>query len=64
MVAAMDSVIRALVLIAAPAERGRQIIGAQQRMLVGGDVTLTPAGRDEALARAARVTDSLAAVPG
>ena len=64
MVAATDSAIRALVLIAAPAERGRRIIDAQQRKLLGADLTLTPAGREAALARAARVTDSLAAVPG
>jgi alpha-beta hydrolase superfamily lysophospholipase len=64
MVAATDSGIRALALIAAPAETGRRIIAAQQRMMLAGDLTLTPAGREAALARAARVTDSLAAVPG
>jgi pimeloyl-ACP methyl ester carboxylesterase len=64
MVAASDSAIRALVLIAAPAERGRQILAAQQRMMLGGDLTLSPAEREAALARAARVTDSLAAAPG
>jgi dipeptidyl aminopeptidase/acylaminoacyl peptidase len=64
MVAATDSAIRALVLIAAPAERGRQILAAQQRMLLAGDLTLSPAEREAALARAARVTDSLAATPG
>ena len=64
MVAATDSAIRALVLIAAPAERGRQILAAQQRMLLGGDLTLSPTQREAALARAARVTDSLATAPG
>jgi dipeptidyl aminopeptidase/acylaminoacyl peptidase len=64
MVAATDSGIRALALLAAPAETGRRIIAAQQRMMLAGDLTLTPAGREAALARAARVTDSLAAVPG
>jgi len=64
MVAASDSMIRAMVLLAAPAERGRRILAAQQRMLLGGDARLTPAQRDSALARAARVTDSLAALPG
>jgi len=64
MVAATDSAIRALVLIAAPAERGRQILAAQQRMLIGGDITLSPAERQAALARSARATDSLAALPG
>jgi dienelactone hydrolase len=64
MVATTDSAIRALVLIAAPAERGRQILAAQQRMLLGGDLTLSPAQREAELARAARVTDSLAATPG
>lgn len=64
MVAATDSAIRALVLIAAPAERGRQILAAQQRMLLAGDLRLSPAERETALARAARVTDSLAAAPG
>jgi fermentation-respiration switch protein FrsA (DUF1100 family) len=64
MVAATDSAIRALVLIAAPAEPGRRILAAQQRTLIGGDLTLSPAEREAALARAARVTDSLAAAPG
>jgi dienelactone hydrolase len=64
MVAATDSAIRALVLIAAPAEPGRRILAAQQRTLIGGDLTLSPSEREEALARAARVTDSLAAAPG
>jgi fermentation-respiration switch protein FrsA (DUF1100 family) len=33
-------------------------------MMLGGDLTLSPAEREAALARAARVTDSLAAAPG
>ena len=64
MVAATDSAIRALVLIAAPAERGRRILAEQQRMLLDGGVRLTPAQRDSALARASRALDSAAALPG
>jgi len=64
MVAATDSAIRALVLVAAPAERGRRILAEQQRMLLDGGVRLTPAQRDSALARAARALDSAAALPG
>ncbi|MFL5620456.1 MAG: alpha/beta hydrolase family protein [Gemmatimonadaceae bacterium] len=64
MVAATDSALGALVLIAAPAERGRQILAEQQRMLLGGDLRLSPAERDSARARAAHVTDSLAVAPG
>jgi fermentation-respiration switch protein FrsA (DUF1100 family) len=64
MVASTDSALRAIVLIAAPAVRGRQILADQQRMMLGGDITLSPAQRDSALARSARVTDSLAAMPG
>jgi uncharacterized protein len=64
MVATTDSALGALALIAAPAERGRQILAEQQRMLLGADLRLTPAQRDSALARAAHVTDSLAMAPG
>jgi len=50
--------------IAAPAERGRLILAEQQRVLLGADSTMSSAQRDSALAHAARLTDSLAAVPG
>ena len=64
LVAVEDARIRAVVLLEAPAERGRLILAEQQRMLLGGDSTRTPAERDSALARATRVTDSLVKEPG
>jgi alpha-beta hydrolase superfamily lysophospholipase len=64
LVAVEDARLRAVALIAAPAERGRLILAEQQRVLLGGDSTLSPAQRDSVLAHAARLTDSLAAVPG
>jgi fermentation-respiration switch protein FrsA (DUF1100 family) len=64
MVAATDSAVRALVLIAAPAQRGRLILAEQQRMLLRSDPRLSPAQRDSAVARSSYLTDSLAALPG
>jgi len=64
LVAVEDARLRAIALLEAPAERGRLILAEQQRTLLGGDSTRTPAQRDSALARAARLTDSLAKEPG
>jgi alpha-beta hydrolase superfamily lysophospholipase len=64
LVAVADTRLRALALLEAPAERGRLILAEQQRTLLGKDSTHTPAERDSALARAAKVTDSLVKEPG
>ena len=64
LVALEDARLRAIALLEAPAERGRLILAEQQRLLLGGDSTRTPAQRDSALAHAARVTDSLVKAPG
>lgn len=64
MVAAADTALRAVALIAAPSERGRSILAEQQRVLIDGDSSLTRTQRDSALARSARLTDSLAGLPG
>jgi fermentation-respiration switch protein FrsA (DUF1100 family) len=53
MVAASDTNVAAIVLLAAPAETGREIIAYQQRYAIGADTALkTEAARDSALARA------------
>jgi len=64
LVAVEDAKLRAIALLEAPAERGRLILAEQQRTLLGNDTTRTPAERDSALVRAARLTDSLAKEPG
>ena len=48
LVAVEDARLRAVVLLEAPAERGRLILAEQQRMLLGGDSTRSPAQRDSA----------------
>lgn len=53
MVAARDTNVAAIVLLAAPAETGREIIDYQQRYAIDADTTLkTATARDSALARA------------
>jgi dienelactone hydrolase len=64
LVAVEDAKLRAIVLLEGPAERGRLILAEQQRTLIGSDSTKTPAERDSALARTARLTDSLVKEPG
>jgi dienelactone hydrolase len=64
LVAVEDARLRAIALLEAPAERGRLILAEQQRMLLGGDSTRSPAQRDSAVARAAQLTDSLVKQPG
>ncbi|HET9984704.1 MAG TPA: alpha/beta fold hydrolase [Longimicrobiales bacterium] len=60
LVAARDPRVRAIVLMAGPAQTGRQIIEFQQRYAAEHDTALTPARRDSALAAAHVVLDSLA----
>jgi len=52
MVAAADPALAGIVLIAGPARTGREIIAYQQRQAVEANASLTPAGRDSALAAA------------
>jgi len=61
MVAASDSSLKGIVLMAGPAYTGRRILAYQQRNAVDHATTLTPEERQEALAQSARATDSLAA---
>jgi len=61
MIAASDTTIRALVLMAAPASPGRDIIAEQNRYVVDSVRHLAGAQRDSALAYARRAADSLAA---
>ena len=60
MVAARDTVIRAIVLMAAPASIGREIIAEQNRYVIDSVRHVTGAQRDSAIARAGRAADSLA----
>jgi dienelactone hydrolase len=61
LVAAGDTALRALVLLAAPARTGREILAHQQRYMVErSDTTLSAAEREMLLARMARAADSLA----
>ncbi|MGE5100818.1 MAG: alpha/beta hydrolase family protein [Deltaproteobacteria bacterium] len=61
MVASTDPALRAIVLMAGTASTGREILRAQQVYGVDSMAHLTGAAREEALARAAKATDSLAA---
>lgn len=61
MVAATDTTLRAIVLMAGPSETGRAIIAYQNRYAVEHDTAIPPARRDSALATAAQQLDSLAA---
>ena len=60
-VAADDQAIGAVVLLAAPARRGREIIEYQQRYAAAHDTSLAPAEMDSALAAARGQLDSLSA---
>jgi uncharacterized protein len=64
MVAATDSSLHALVLIAGTASRGGAILEAQRRYLLSRDTTLSAAKRDSLLTLAAAATDSAARLPG
>jgi fermentation-respiration switch protein FrsA (DUF1100 family) len=61
MVAVTDTALAALVLLAAPAETGREVIAYQQRYAIDADTTLIGAARDSALARAHTSLSALAA---
>jgi fermentation-respiration switch protein FrsA (DUF1100 family) len=61
LVAAGDTALRALALLAAPARSGREVLAYQQRYMVErSDSTVSAAEREALLARMARTTDSLA----
>ncbi len=64
MVASTDPRVRALVLLAAPASSGREIVRAQNTYFIGRDSTRSAAERDSLLTEAARQVDSIAAAPG
>jgi hypothetical protein len=64
MVAARDPLLRGIVLIAGTASRGRDILAAQRRSIIGADTMLSPARRDSLLAAATREADSAYATPG
>lgn len=64
MVAASDPRVRALVLVAAPASAGREIVRMQNAYFIGRDSTRTAAARDSLLREASRQVDSVAAAPG
>ena len=64
MIAATDSSIRAIVLMAGTASTGREIVMGQNRYVVDSVAHLTGAQRDTVLARAVRAIDSAAKVPG
>lgn len=59
MVAATDRRLRAIVLIAAPAKTGREIIAFQRRAAIDHDSTRTPAQRDSLFVESTRAADSL-----
>ncbi|MBV6522112.1 MAG: hypothetical protein MNPFHGCM_02258 [Gemmatimonadaceae bacterium] len=60
MVAAQDSTLRGIVLLAAPAEGGRRILEYQQRFAIEHAPNLTAPQRDSAMRRIAPTIDSLA----
>lgn len=60
MIAATDSTLRGIVLMAATASTGRQIIAEQNRYMIDSVKHLTGARRDSAMAYAVRAADSLA----
>lgn len=61
MVAATDPRLKAIVLLAGPAENGRQILAYQQRYMIEHTSGIAPGRRDSALAATARGLDSAAA---
>jgi dienelactone hydrolase len=64
MVAAGNARVRAIVLIAGTASRGRDILTEQRRYLFSRDTTISAGRRDSLIAAAAREADSAYAVPG
>ncbi|HET9685114.1 MAG TPA: alpha/beta fold hydrolase, partial [Gemmatimonadaceae bacterium] len=64
MIAATDSTLRALVLIAGTASRGDSILEMQRRYLLSRDTSLTPAKRDSLLRLADAAADSAYRAPG
>ena len=60
MVAATDSGVRAIVLMAGPAWTGRRIMAYQQRYAIEHDTTMTPAKHDTLLAHGPAQLDSMA----
>ena len=64
MIAATDSSIHAIVLMAGTASTGREIVMGQNRFIIDSVARLTGAQRDTVLARAIRAVDSAAKVPG
>jgi hypothetical protein len=64
MVAATDTTLRAIVLLAGTASRGDSILEMQRRYLLSRDTTLTPAKRDSLLKLADAAADSAYRAPG
>ena len=64
MIAATDSTLRALVLIAGTASRGSVVLDAQRRYILSQDTTLTPAARDSLMKLANAAADSAYRQPG
>jgi uncharacterized protein len=64
MIAVSDPAIRAIVLMAGTASRGREIVMEQNRYTIDSVARLRGAARDTALAHAGRALDSLAAAGG
>lgn len=64
MVAATDSSLRGIVLMAGPAYTGRRIVAFQQRDAVEHTPSLTPEERKKALAQSEKETDEMAAKNG
>jgi dienelactone hydrolase len=60
MIAATDTTLRGIVLLAGTASPGREIVAAQSRFAIDSIARVTGAARDSLLARTARSADSLA----
>ncbi len=60
MVAVQDTLVKAIVLLAGPAETGAEIIRFQQHQAIDGDSAIAPASRDSAYHAAQQALDSLA----
>ena len=60
MIAASDTAIRGIVLMAAPASSGREIVAEQNLYVIDSVQHMTGPLRDSAIARARRAADSLA----
>jgi dienelactone hydrolase len=64
MIAAADTTIRAIVLMAGTASTGREIVMEQNRYFIDSVAHVSGAQRDSLVARAGRAVDSLAKLPG